>query len=107
MSDDKAPGETEVRRYFSFDPDGGIAFHVTAAAAKKRAEDALDEEREVSGDGWSESIEEICWGEVRGGVVETSRRPATEAEKTMSYCEEIVDYALVPVELPRWAKRSK
>lgn len=81
--------------WFSWDTeDGGIAFHETEAAAKAAAEASLAAERDLAGEGWSENVEDICWGKVLGRVVETDRRPAGPE----AGYDETVDYALRDVE---------
>ena len=60
--------------------------------AKARADKALDMDRDEAAEGWSEEVTQICWGEVRGRVVETERRPVTPEDNLD--CDEVVDYAL-------------
>ncbi len=79
--------------FFSFDTEDGIEFHKTAEEAKAKAEKNLDLCRDYADDGWDENVQDICWGEVRGRVTETERRPCTP-EDCMD-CDEIVDYALL------------
>lgn len=78
--------------YFSYDPEDCFRFHKTAEEAKAAAEESLQHARDYAPDGWGDSVEQICWGEVRGSVVETMRRPATPDDGID--CDEIVDYAL-------------
>ena len=78
--------------FFSYDHEDGIEFHETAEEAKARAEKALDMDRDVAEDGWDDNVTDICWGEVKGRVVETMRRPTTPEDNTD--CEEWVDYAM-------------
>lgn len=62
-----------MANYFSYDPDCGFEQHDTAEEARKAAETALDHYRDQAADGWSEEVESICWGEIRGSVRETER----------------------------------
>lgn len=78
--------------FFSYDHEDGIEFHETAEEAKARAEKALDMDRDEAAEGWSEEVTQICWGEVRGRVVETERRPVTPEDNLD--CDEVVDYAM-------------
>lgn len=78
--------------WFSYDPEDGFERHATEARAT--AERTLDMERDNAGDGWSECVEEICYGRVCGEVRQTSRTPADEG----SEFDEMVDYGLVGVE---------
>ena len=79
--------------YFSYDHEDGIEFHETAEAAKARAEKALEMDRDIAPDGWPENVDDSCWGEVRGKVVETMRRPKNECD--CCDCDEIVEYELI------------
>jgi hypothetical protein len=63
--------------FFSYDHEGGFKFHETPAGAKARAEKALDMDRDDAEDGWDDNVTDICWGEVKGRVVETMCRPTT------------------------------
>ena len=78
--------------FFSYDHEDGIEFHETAEEAKARAEKALDMDRDVAEDGWDDNVTDICWGEVKGRVVETMRHPTTPEDNTD--CDEWVDYAM-------------
>ena len=90
--------DPEHQRYFSYSCEEGIAFHPTETKAKEAAEQYLHDEREQACEGWSEEVEEICWGEVKGRVVEVFRRPREESDTFVSSdCDEIVDYALLDV----------
>ena len=83
-----------MKMWFSNDPSGdGIVFHETEAEARASAEKALDAERDCApDDGWSESVEYICWGKVMGHVAETERRPSE-----VSKFDDYVDYALIDI----------
>ena len=52
-------------RFFSFDGESGFSEHSSSLAAKKAAEEALDDVRSRASDGWDDSTESICWGEIR------------------------------------------
>jgi hypothetical protein len=60
----------EIERWFSYSEDDGFRRHVSAEEAKEAAQAALDGAGDVSGDGWPEDTDSICWGEVREGAVE-------------------------------------
>lgn len=64
-------------RFFSFSNAGGFTWHDSIDAAKAEAESALDSEREnAADDGWMEDdATSICYGEIKGQVVETARMP--------------------------------
>lgn len=54
-------GQSET--WFSYDPGDGFEMHDTEAAARERAEKALEYYKdEAAGDGWDEEVEQVCWG---------------------------------------------
>jgi hypothetical protein len=66
-----------MERFFSYYPDSGIDWHETKEEAIEAAELALQYMRGDS-DGVPEAATHICWGEVRGQVVESNRRTVKE-----------------------------
>ena len=86
-----------MKRYFSYDDQNNFELHDTLAEAKAAAEKALDYcSDEARSEGWPESVDEICYGELRGQVVETLREP-WDTEKHGGAPEEgceRVEYAL-------------
>jgi len=67
-----------MNKFFSYSPNGsGLGFHSTAEEARAAAESELDQERDLAGEGWSEEVGQICWGEVRQFAKE-SQTPAEE-----------------------------
>ena len=82
-------------RFFSHCPDCGFDTHPTAEKATEAAEGHLDHFREEAGDGWSEDVTGICWGEITQEVVETERRPRTDEDMCSPEFDEIVDYGLM------------
>jgi len=89
--------ESKQQKYFSYDPENGCEFHDTPEQAMAHAETVLSECRDYADDGWPENMEWICWGKVKGRVVETERRPA-DAESEFA---EIVEYGLRDEELAK------
>ena len=95
-----------MKLFFSYDPEGdGFLTHATAEEAEKAARDALDANRDAAAEGgWCEEPTEICWGEVTGKVVETSRQTACEYLECEPGCtgdheyDTYVDYGLKPVQ---------
>lgn len=69
-----------VFRFFSFSNADGFTWHDSIEAAKAEAESALDSERDnAADDGWMEDdAASICYGEIKGQVVETARMPWCE-----------------------------
>jgi hypothetical protein len=85
-------------KYFSYCPEEGFELHETAEQAKNAVEDALDFERSEAYEGWSDYIDQFCWGELKQHVVETMSRPRTDEDIFVSSdCDTIVDYGLVDV----------
>ncbi len=82
-------------RYWSYDDNDGLQWHDTAEAAESAAQEALTLYRlEADGDGeWPDGVDSICWGEVRGRIVETTGSTEEYGEE-----REWVDYHLAPVE---------
>lgn len=85
-------------KYFSYHPEEGFGLHETAEEAKEAAEKALDFERDDACDGWSDYVDQICWGEIKQHVVETMSRQRTDEDTFISDdCAMVVDYGLVDV----------
>ena len=83
-------------KYFSYYPGGEFKFHETASQAQNAIEEALDYERSEAHEGWSDNMEQYCWGEIKQRVIETMRRPRTDDDTFVSSdCDTIVDYGLV------------
>jgi hypothetical protein len=57
-------------RFFTYCPDCGFDTHETQEAAEKAADRCLDHFRDDAADGWSEDVTQICWGEIKGEVVQ-------------------------------------
>ena len=65
-----------MKRFFSYDDQNEFELHDTLAEAKASAEKAFEYcSDEARSEGWSESVDEICYGELRGHVVELLREP--------------------------------
>jgi hypothetical protein len=97
--------------YFSFVPDDGVILHATSDEARQRCEEALEWfRREANDDGWSEDVEGIVWGSVRGRSevcdVKTREAAKEEGDEDLVYTmdsrgvDEVIDYRLVDVPLP-------
>jgi hypothetical protein len=85
-------------KYFSYNTEDGFQIHTTAEEAKKFAEDALNFERGEAREGWSDYVDQICWGELKQRTIETLNRPRTDDDTYVSSdCETIVNYGLVDV----------
>ena len=76
--------------FFFYDPQLGFEVHDTLEEAASAAQEAIDYHRDNAGDGWSEDVTQVCYGEVRGHTVMCDKRPATEG----SALDYICDYRL-------------
>lgn len=86
--------ETNKPRYFSYDPDSCFDAHESADDARKCAEETVAYYRDNAGDGWSEHVENVCWGVILSEVEETEKRPRYEDDGCNPDCEFVVDYGL-------------
>ena len=80
--------------YFSFDVEGGFDTHKTAEEAQKAAENHLGDHRDYADEGWSESAEQVCWGEIKAmaSSYKTGERGIFDGQDV-----EFIDYALKPI----------
>lgn len=81
-----------IHRFFMYDPESGFETYETAEQAKSAAEDAIDWYRGEAVDGWSDEVEQVCWGEIKQDSQQVGLRPREEGDK--SGCEMICDYQL-------------
>ncbi len=79
-------------RFFAYCPDDGFDVFETAEQAKAAAEQWIDSYRGDAVDGWSEEVDQVCWGEIREKATQVGRRPATEEDVTS--CDYFCDYQL-------------
>lgn len=90
--------EIIMKKYFSYHPEEGFETHTTSEEAKRSAEEAIDFERDAACDGWSDYVDQICWGELKQMTIETLNRPRTDEDTFVSSdCDTVVDYGLVDV----------
>jgi len=103
------------RKFFSYDPeDCGFSYHDSLSAAMDAAADALQEYSSAAvGDGWSDEVQHVAYGEMLGEVVEDERMGWEEhlvrhagmtqedaANSGPHQFSEFVSYTLVPVNQP-------
>lgn len=81
--------------FFSYCPENGFETHETAALAKEAAEANLEPFADEAVDGWSEQVDQICWGEIKGTCQVISRRPIDPESGRESQFTEIIDYGIV------------
>lgn len=68
-------------KYFSYDPEGnGFTLHKTAEEAKNHAEDDLACHRDNASEGWSDSVEHVCWGELKQMSFKVNEMTKEDAE---------------------------
>lgn len=68
-------------KYFSYDPEGdGFTLHKTAEEAKNHAEDDLACHRDNASEGWSDSVEHVCWGELKQMAFKVNEMTKEDAE---------------------------
>lgn len=63
-------------------------------AAKQDAEQALDFFENGASEGWDELVEQVCYGQLVGAVIETARRPREAGDCVDSAIDTIVEYEL-------------
>lgn len=83
--------------FFSYCPYDGFATHETAEQAKAQAEANLEPFADEACDGWSEEVDQICWGEIKGTCQVIRRRPIDPANYKEKNFTEIIDYGIVDV----------
>jgi len=89
-------------RYFDYDPVDGISFHETADEARSEAEATLEQEADsAADDGWSDNVDDICWGVVLGSAERTSCEKSDDER-----FDEIVTYAVRDEDDPSAARIS-
>lgn len=93
-------------KYFSYDPEGdGFTLHATAEEAQKHAENDLACHREFSCEGWCDSVQQVCWGEIKQRTVMVREMKKEEAEHAGIYFDNsfdaICDYELKDTEPER------
>ena len=89
-----------MKRFFSYDPNDRIRFHDTSEEAQAEAQHAFDLYEQDASEGWDENVDEVCWGEIKGTVQMTSRRPydpEQDSHLDPAEVDEVVNYALLPV----------
>lgn len=95
--------------FFSYDPHGEFELHATAEEAEASAKDSLEYYADDAADsGWDDSVEEVCWGEIRGEIIESKRverkdakidEEGYDAENEVIWDDDagvFIDYELVP-----------
>lgn len=85
---------------FTWDPEmDGFKRHETAEAAQEHIRAVIEEERREASDGWNtDRLVGLCWGEIRGRVVESSRKevPADVTLDEDGVGSDGIDYSDIP-----------
>lgn len=61
-------------KYFSYCPINEFEFHKTAEEAETRANEMIENYLGLDGD-WDISVEQVCWGEIKGIATKHNIRP--------------------------------
>lgn len=80
--------QLEGRRFFSYGVDGGLELFKTVEEAKAGAERHLDDIRDYMDGEWPEDVDQIMYGVVLGGPVETMNQTACEFHECDDSCDE-------------------
>ncbi len=64
-----------TKRYFAYDPDGGLETFVTEQEAIAFANKVIDDYRDAADDGWDDLVEQVCWGEIKQKAVMDNQKP--------------------------------
>lgn len=83
-----------MSKYFAYDPECGFELFETADEAQSHAQDAIDQFREEAAGGWPESVEGVCWGELKQHAVERTFNAGDEEDIDKEYS----DYSLEDTE---------
>ena len=67
-------------KYFGYDPNSGFELFETEEQAKNYAEEAISYYRGDACDGWSEEVDQVCWGELKQETVQVGLRPRNEED---------------------------
>lgn len=81
-------------KYFSYDSECGFELFNTADEAQSYAQDMIDGFREEAAEGWPESVESVCWGEIKQQAQESTFNAGDEDDPDKEYS----DYHLEDIE---------
>ncbi|MEM6050483.1 hypothetical protein AAH450_07850 [Erwinia sp. P7711] len=81
-------------KYFAYDPETGFEIFETSEEASSHAQEAIDMYREEASEGWPESVESVCWGEVKQRSQESTFNAGDEDDLDKEYS----DYHLEDIE---------
>ncbi len=76
-----------MSKYFAFDPECGFELFDTAEEAQSYAQQVIDQYRDEAAEGWPESVEGICWGEVKQATFENTFNAGIEEYPDLEYTD--------------------
>ncbi|MDJ0473767.1 hypothetical protein QNA27_08900 [Pantoea eucalypti] len=80
-----------MSKYFAYDPECGFELFDTADEAQSHAQDAIDQFREEAAEGWPESVEGVCWGELKQHAVETTLNAGDKEDIDKEFSDYILE----------------
>lgn len=96
--------ELVAREFFAYDPECGFETFKTEAEAKKYAQDSIDSYREEASEGWSELVNNVCWGIVLGTTREVALPDEYNGRNGLADDMKPVDYVLTTAQPPAVAE---
>ena len=92
--------EPVAHEFFAYDSECGFETFKTEAEAKKYAQESIDAYREEASEGWSEAVENICWGVVLGTTREVELPDEYSGGNGLADSMKPVDYVLTDAAQP-------
>lgn len=74
-------------KYFAYDIECGFELFETADEAESYAQEQIDCFREEATEGWSESVETVCWGELKQVANEFTFNAGDEEDLDKEYSD--------------------
>ena len=78
-------------KFYAYEPENGIEYFETEKEAKEKAEEMLEDYRDMAVDGWDDCVNDLSWGTVNERCYQTSCKKAPED----SEFDEIWEFDLV------------
>lgn len=97
---DQQQAEPVACEFFAYDPECGFETFKTEAEAKKYAQDSIDSYREEASEGWSELVNNVCWGVVLGTTREVALPDEYSGGNGLADDMKPVDYVLTDAQPP-------
>ena len=88
-------------KYFAYNSYiDGFMFYATAQEAIDACNEIIEYFRDEAGEGWSEEVNNTCWGIVSQVATEFNSREVTEEDHVFCDCDHVCDYRLEDVKEP-------